>query len=284
MKVSIIGVGLLGGSFAYSIKEIYPHAQIIAIDSNASNAERAVELGIADKIMSLAEAVPQSKLIILATPVTFISKILSEVLDRIPANGIVIDVGSTKEKICESVANHVHRDRYVATHPIAGTENSGPNAAFKELLPNKIMIICEKEKSAPDALHFVEQLSKQIGMHTRFMSPTAHDLHLAYVSHLSHVISFALSVSVLDKEKNESRVFDMAGSGFASTARLAKSAPSMWVPIFTENKKNISEALGVYIAKLNEFKEKLDNEDSKGMYDFITYANEIRRVLSNQTS
>ncbi|MDQ4141531.1 MAG: prephenate dehydrogenase [Bacteroidota bacterium] len=279
MKLCIVGIGLLGGSFALGLKETLPDLSVIGVDSDPAHAQKALDLKIVEKVLPLEEAIGSSDLIVLATPVNAIISLLPRVLDLVSSNTVVIDLGSTKELICNSVQNHPKRDQFVAVHPIAGTEHSGPEAAFATLLKEKTMIICEQEKSNLEAVALIEDLCHRLEMRISYMDAASHDLHLAYVSHLSHISSFALGITVLDKEKNEQNIFDMAGSGFSSTVRLAKSSPDMWAPIFTQNGKNISEALSTYIEKLQLFKEIIDNQDEKSSYALMQEANEIRRIL-----
>jgi prephenate dehydrogenase len=279
MKITIVGVGLLGGSLALQAKEKGLAEKIIGVDVNAAHTEKALQLGIVDEIYSLEEAIQATDLIILATPVNVIQHQLPHVLDQASNETVVMDLGSTKESICKIVENHPRRSQYVAAHPIAGTENSGPEAAFAALLKKKIMILCEKEKSSNYAFAMVVSLCQQLEMRLSFMDAAEHDLHLAYVSHLSHISSFALGVTVLDKEKDEKRIFEMAGSGFSSTVRLAKSSPDMWAPIFTHNTQNISQALDAYIRKLQYFKEIIDTQNDTKSRELMQQANEIRRVL-----
>lgn len=279
MVISIVGLGLLGGSFALGLKAHSGSVRIIGVDSNPEHAAKALELGIADEVMSLEKAVLKSDLVVLATPVNVILQQLQPVLDLLPAGATLVDLGSTKEQVCEAVAGHAKRDQFVALHPIAGTEYSGPEAAFASLLEGKTMIICEKEKSAPASLRLIEGFCIELNMQLRYMAAAEHDLHLAYVSHLSHISSFALGLTVLDKEKDERNIFDMAGSGFSSTVRLAKSSPQMWAPIFTQNKKNVSAALGSYIEQLQQFKAIIDAENEDKGKELMARANEIRRIL-----
>lgn len=279
MIISVVGLGLLGGSFALGLKEKFPELSVIGVDNNQQHAEKAHSLGIADEILPLEKAVERSRLVVLATPVNVISKLLVPVLDAIPDDATVIDLGSTKEQICKTVANHPKRGQFVALHPIAGTEYSGPEAAFSSLLSHKTMIICEQEKSSQTSLEFVEDLCRKLDMRLSYMSAVEHDLHLAYVSHLSHISSFALSIAVLEKEKDQKNIFDMAGSGFSSTVRLAKSSPGMWGPIFEQNNSNISAALNSYIQQLQLFKNAIDNQDEEASLELMRKANDIRRIL-----
>ena len=279
MIISVVGLGLLGGSFALGIKAKNKEVKVIGVDANPQHAEKALSLGLADEVLSLEEAVERSKLVVLATPVSVIYQQLPQVLDFLPEEAVVIDFGSTKEQICKVVENHPRRSNYVATHPIAGTEYSGPEAAFATLLAQKNMIICEKEKSNPVALEFVEGICRELEMNLTYMNAAEHDLHLAFVSHLSHISSFALSITVLEKEKDQNNIFEMAGSGFSSTVRLAKSSPSMWAPIFIQNTRNISEALGNYIQQLQSFKEAIDASNEDKSRELMLKANDIRRIL-----
>ena len=280
MVISIIGVGLLGGSFVLGLREKYPHIKFIGVDTSVVNQKIALAKGIVDDIMSLDEALEISELNVLATPVDVITTLLPYMLDRIPSGRTIMDLGSTKEQICKAVETHLKRDQFVAVHPMAGTENSGPGAAFKELLVGKNVIICDKESSHPDSLGLVETFLRDVGMKIHYMTPVEHDLHLAYVSHLSHISSFALGLTVLDKEKDERAIFDMASTGFSSTVRLAKSSPQMWAPIFDQNKTNVSKALGDYIELLKQFKEAIDNKDLDTSYSFMNRANDIGRILA----
>lgn len=279
MTVSIIGIGLLGGSFALAIREKYAKMHFIGVDTSTVNGQLALAKGIVDEVLPLAEAVSQSTLVVMATPVNTIIDLLPTVLDLLPAGATVVDLGSTKGLICGIADAHAKRAQFVAAHPMAGTENSGPGAAFKELLPGKNLIICDREKSDSDSVVLVESLFRDIGMKLFYMTPKEHDLHLAYVSHLSHISAFALGLTVLEKEKDEQAIFDMASTGFSSTVRLAKSSPQMWAPIFDQNRVNVSDALAAYIDFLQQFKQIIDEQDVASSLDFMQRANVIRRVL-----
>jgi prephenate dehydrogenase len=281
MNICIVGLGLLGGSTALGLKAKDSSFRIIGVDNNRQHAARALVGEIADKIMTLEQGVQSADITILATPVNVIMKQLPKVMDMLPRNAVVTDLGSTKELLCQSVSNHPKRGQYVAAHPIAGTERSGPDAAFEQLLYGKQMILCERSRSDIEALEVVENLFKlKLNMRISYMSAEEHDRHIAYVSHLSHISSFALSTTVLEKEKDERSIFEMAGSGFSSTVRLAKSSAKMWSPIFTQNTKNVSSALDAYIKNLQKFKEIIDAQDEQGSSNFIRHANDIKRVLS----
>ena len=279
MTICIVGVGLLGGSFALAIREKYVKAKFIGVDASLVNGQLALAKGIVDEMLPLGEAVPQSTLVVLATPVNNIIDLLPTVLDHLPPGATVVDLGSTKGSICDVADAHPKRAQFVAAHPMAGTENSGPGAAFRELLPGKNLIICDRGKSHPDSLTLTESLFRDVGMKLFYMSPQEHDLHLAYVSHLSHISAFALGLTVLEKEKDEQAIFDMASTGFSSTVRLAKSSPQMWAPIFDQNRANVSDALAAYIEFLQQFKQVIDDQNVATSLDFMQRANVIRRVL-----
>ena len=279
MEVTVIGIGLIGGSLALSLKRNGFASEVIAVDNNDSHCQKALSLGIADAVMPLNEAIRKSDIIILAIPVDSSIEILPGILDQIKDKQIVVDMGSTKRDICRAVIDHPKRGNFVASHPIAGTENSGPEAAFTTLFLDKVGIICDKELSNPKALSAIEKLYKSLFMRLTYMESSEHDRHIAYVSHLSHITSFTLGLTVLEVEKNEKNIFDMAGSGFASTARLAKSSPAMWAPIFDQNAENLSKVLSAYIKNLELFKELIDRGERDRVFQLMEEANDIRRIL-----
>ncbi|MBL3658678.1 prephenate dehydrogenase [Fulvivirga sediminis] len=279
MKIALVGVGLIGGSFSLAVKRRRLHVEVIGVDKNSDNIKSALRLGIIDREASLGDAIKQSDVVILAIPVDALTSLLPQVLDMVDDHHLVIDFGSTKGAVCASVVAHPKRKCFVAAHPMAGTEYSGPEAAFSTLFEDKIMILCEEEKSGEKQLNLFQEICKNLAMRVVTMKPEDHDLHIAYVSHLSHISSFALSTTVLAKEKDEKHIFAMAGSGFASTVRLAKSSPAMWSPIFRQNQENLSGALETYIAHLQKFKKALDAQDAEIMVGFMKEANKIRPII-----
>jgi len=281
-NISIIGVGLIGGSFALDLKDNIPGASVSGIDQNVTHLSEALNLGIIDIAGDL-ESVRSADLVVLALPVNSAINVLIQVLDLIPAKAIVIDMGSTKKAICESVATHPNRANFLATHPIAGTEFSGPSAAVKGLFKNKTNIICELDRTSKVLSIKIIALFNKMGMRIRKMTAIDHDKHIAYVSHLSHISSFMLGKTVIDKEKNESDIFDMAGSGFESTVRLAKSSPAMWTPIFEQNKENVIETLTEYIHNLNQFKTYMENDDFDAVFSEMKNTNYIKQILKGIT-
>lgn len=279
MKVHIIGIGLIGGSFALDLRKAFPVVEIGASDTREDHLEKALELGVIDRISAPEEA-GQADVVIVAVPVNVAPEILIKVLDKVRDDSLVFDAGSTKEAICKAVADHPNRRNFLAAHPIAGTEFSGPEAAIEDLYRNKTNIICEVEKTAFKLQERALEIFQRLGMRIRYMDPASHDKHIAYVSHLSHISSFMLGKTVLEKERNERDIFDLAGSGFASTVRLAKSSPAMWAPIFQQNRENVLETLAEYIANLNRFKSLLEEEDFKEVFGEMERTNHIRSILN----
>lgn len=277
-NITIIGVGLIGGSFALDLRALFPEAQIQGIDSNPAHIKEALSLGLIDSEGAL-EELENAQLIVLSIPVDATTQVLPQVLNIIGPDTIVMDMGSTKGAICESVVNHPNRRNFIACHPIAGTEFSGPSAALKGLYTGKTNIICEIEKTAFKLQEKALDIFKKLDMRIRYMEPQSHDKHIAYMSHLSHISAFMLGKTVIDKEKNERDIFDMAGSGFASTVRLAKSNPVTWTSIFKQNKDNILETLEEYIANLKAFKTLMESDDFEGVYQEMANTNHIKEIL-----
>lgn len=278
MRVTIIGTGLIGGSLAIALREKGMATSITGVESNVQHAKKALELKLVDEIVSLQEGVSGAELVILAIPVNAGEKVLPEVLNCV-THQAVMDVGSTKLPICEVIASHPQRKRFVATHPMWGTEFSGPTAAVSGAFAEKAVVICDKEKSDADALMLVESVYRTIGMHLLYMQADAHDLHAAYVSHISHITSFALANTVLEKEKEEDAIFEMASAGFESTVRLAKSNAAMWVPIFMQNRENVLDVLNEHISQLRKFKSCLEKENYEYLQELIEHANKITRII-----
>ncbi len=276
-NIAVIGLGLLGGSMALALRE-QTKAKIYGIDNMSKHLEKALELGIIDSATSLAY-LAKMDLVILAIPVNKIPEVALQVLDTVNQNTLVFDVGSTKHKICKTIENHKNRGNFVAAHPIAGTEFSGPEAAFASLFQDKKNIVCDRDKTDPIILDRVLHIFDSIGLQTDFMESASHDKHIAYVSHLSHISSFMLGKTVMEIEKDEKNIFNMAGSGFESTVRLAKSAPKTWTPIFMENKKSILTSLEEYIRNLQEFKSMIENNESEKVFETMKTINHIKDIL-----
>jgi prephenate dehydrogenase len=251
---------------------------IIGVDTNEQHRQRALELGLVDEVLPLDEAIKKSSLIVLAIPVNAINVLLPEILDSIDQQ-VVMDMGSTKQNLLDAISNHPKKGRFVATHPMWGTEFSGPDAAVKDAFADKATVICGQENSDKDALEMVENIYKRIGMHLIYMDAAAHDLHAAYISHISHITSFALANTVLEKEKEEDAIFELASGGFESTVRLAKSNSAMWVPIFKQNRENVLDVLNEHITQLKKFKSCLEKENYEYLHELIEHANGIKRIL-----
>ena len=277
-QITIIGVGLIGGSFSLDLKAIYPNASVFGLDQNEEHLKIAQQKGLINATVAL-DDLAQMDLVILAIPVDATLKLLPNVLDEIGDDTLVFDAGSTKLELCNTVREHPKRRNYLAAHPIAGTEFSGPDAAIKNLYKGKTNIICEVELTAFKLQEKALELFSQLGMRIRYMNPEAHDKHIAYVSHLSHISAFMLGKTVMDKEKNERDIFDMAGSGFESTVRLAKSSPDMWTPIFEQNKANVIDTLNEYINNLNHFKELIESDNFAAVYNEMKSTNYIKHIL-----
>jgi prephenate dehydrogenase len=283
MKLAVVGLGLIGGSMSKDLRRSKFATEIIGVDNHPENAKIALEMGIADRIESLATAVKEADIVIVAIPVDKIVLLLPTILDHISASTTVIDVGSTKREIAEAVKDHPLRGNFVPSHPMSGTENSGPFAAIEHLFESKICIICDHQKSRPQHLALVEKMYQSMGMSIAYMSSDEQDHTTAFISHLPHVTSFVLANAVLAIEERNI-IFDLASGGFQSTVRLAKSSPQMWSPIFWQNRDYICEALEVYIHHLEEFKESLKNNDHERLTELIVNANRIRGVLDGENS
>ena len=276
--ITIVGTGLIGGSLAIQLHEKKLSSRLIGVDQNAAHAKTALELELVDEVLPLDEAIEQSDVIILAIPVDAMLQLLPGLLNKIDKQ-IVVDLGSTKSELIEAVKNHPRRGRYVATHPMWGTEYSGPQAALRGAFENKAVIICNENESDADALAWVKMMYQKIGMHLLQMEANAHDLHAAYVSHISHITSFALANTVLEKEKEEDAIFELASAGFESTVRLAKSNPAMWAPIFLQNKLNVLDVLNEHIGQLIKFRDSLSKSDEEELKQLMESANKIRRII-----
>lgn len=279
MKITIVGLGLIGGSLAMSLREARFGDEFIGVEINPHHAQRAIGLGLVSAMESIDAAARNSDLVILAQPVDAIASGLPNVLNALKVSGLVTDMGSAKELICKGVASHPRRSSFVASHPMAGTENSGPDAAIKGLFTGKTAVICDSEKSGTAELKVVVKMYETLKMRIVYMTSVEHDLHAAYVSHLSHISSFVLANTVLAKEQDVGTIFNLAGGGFESTVRLAKSSPAMWTPIFRQNRSHVIAALEAYMEHLKSFHSALLSEEWETASELMNKGNEIRRVL-----
>ena len=281
MNIAVIGLGLMGGSFALDIKSVYSDSKIFGIDNSDSNLKEALALDLIDQIITYDDLIKMD-IVLVSIPVNYSLIVIPKVLEKINENTLVFDVGSTKEAICQILENHPKRANFLAAHPMAGTEFSGPKAAHKGLYISKTNILCEFEKTDHKLREFALEIFDNLNMKIIYMDPKPHDVHVAYVSHLSHISSFMLGKTVIEKEKNEKNIFDLAGSGFESTVRLAKSLPETWTPIFLQNKNNLVLAIDEYISNLNELKKIIENNDSNKLSSILNNTNRIKEILSNK--
>ncbi|MGV3529342.1 MAG: prephenate dehydrogenase [Flavisolibacter sp.] len=276
--VTIIGTGLIGGSLALALKEKSLADKIIGVEANEAHAEKALELGLVDEVQDWRTALQQSDLVVLAIPVDAVEKLLPQMLDEAKEQ-VIMDMGSIKEGIQKAVADHPRRGRFVATHPMWGTEYSGPQAAVRGAFAGKATVICDKPHSDADAVQLVEDLYTQLQMHILYMNAVEHDLHVAYISHISHITSFALANTVLEKEREEDAIFELASGGFESTVRLAKSNADMWVPVLMQNRENVLDVLNEHLSQLRKFKACLEKENTPYLRELIENANKIRKII-----
>ncbi len=278
-NVTIVGVGLISGSLALALKEKGLAKNIIGVSRTQESIDKALKLGIIDEALSLEEAVKKSDFIYVAIPVDVTVPVTLQIMDLITDKQIVADAGSTKYVLCQALAHHPLRERFVATHPMWGTEYSGPESAVRGAFSGRSCVICEKDKTDKEVAEKIESLYKTLGMNIVYMEAENHDIHAAYVSHISHITSFALANTVLEKEKEEDAIFELAGGGFESTVRLAKSNPSMWAPIFMQNRENVLDVLNEHISQLRKFKSCLEKENYEYLKELMQNANKISRII-----
>lgn len=281
MKIAIVGLGLIGGSMALILKQKGFASKVFGVDNQVAHSQKALELGIVDEIADLDSAIANSDVVILSAPVNVCAALLPQVLDKV-TNQVVLDTGSTKMSLLNAVKGHAKRGRYIATHPMWGTEFSGPEAATTDAFTGRANVICDAPESDKDALAMVEHLYTLLGMYNVYMNGKDHDVHVAYVSHISHITSFALANTVLEKEREENAIFELASAGFESTVRLAKSSPAMWMPIFKQNKENVLDVLNEHITQLRKFKSCIEKENWEYLTELMENANRIKDVLDRK--
>ena len=279
MKILLAGLGLIGGSFALALRDRGIADEILGVEKSDENAAEALRLGLADRIVTLEEGVPQADLVVLATPVDTIPLMAVKALNHVTDRQVVMDMGSIKAELCEVISMHARRGRFVAAHPMWGTEYSGPRAAQHGAFTGRNAVLCEAERSDADALATVERIFRTLDVPVVYMGAEEHDLHAAYVSHISHVTSFALALTVLEKEREERHIFDLAGGGFESTVRLAKSAAATWVPILLRNKYNVLDVLREHIHQLQIMRRMIERDDAEGLTSAFGKANSIQRII-----
>ena len=278
MNITIIGLGLIGGSIGLSLRKTSAGNHFIGVDNSLAHIQEALQLGLIDEVMEMEDAIEKASIIIIAIPVDATLDLLPRILDKV-SKQVVMDVGSSKKLICDAVQGHSNRGRFVASHPMWGTEFSGPSAAVSNGFRGKAAVLCNIHLSDPDAREMVASIYENLGMHIIQMDAASHDIHTAYISHVSHITSFALANTVLEKEKEDDKIFELASGGFESTVRLAKSNPEMWVPIFRQNKENVLDVLNEHISQLRKFKSCLEKDNFEYLAELIANANTIRRIL-----
>jgi prephenate dehydrogenase len=281
MTITIVGIGLIGGSMAITLKESGFADRIIGVDRSQDNLDKAIRRRLIDEDLELTEGIESADVIVLATPVDTMKTLLPKILDHID-NQVVIDVGSTKADLLASVKTHPKRGQYVSCHPMAGTEYSGPEAAIPNLFDGHCTVFCDIEESNSNALEVAKALFEAMKMRIVYLDSKSHDVHTAYVSHISHISSFALALTVLEKERDEKQIFELASGGFSSTVRLAKSSPAMWVPIFKQNRDNVLDVLDEHINTLARFRSLLIKKDYKTFEEMIQKANTIRKIIDEK--
>ena len=282
MTTCIFGIGLIGGSFGMALQKSHPNMLLLGVERNPEHAQKALERHLVHEIVQEAEALQRADLIILATPVDHLQQALPQLLDQIGTHQTIMDTGSTKQPTVDAIHGHPRRNRFVATHPMAGTEYSGPDAAIGNLFEGKVCVLCDTENSASDAVQLVKDLYTVLNMQLTELPAAAHDLHAAYVSHISHIASFALALTVLAKEEEEDRIFELASAGFGSTVRLAKSNPDTWVPIFRQNRDHVLDVLDEYINTISRFRTLLIKRDFEQFGSLIRQANGIKRIIDQK--
>jgi len=283
MKIGVFGIGLIGGSLSIQARKYFTDSKIYGFDLSNKNLNKALKLGLIDAVLDKNE-IKHLNLILVAVPVNSVKSIVLDLFDQINKDSLIIDFSSTKKEICDAIYDHPKRDQFLATHPIAGTEFSGPDSAFENLFHDKIQILCETDKTRNSLLELATKWFLKIGMKIRETNPIEHDLQVAYVSHLSHISSFMLGKTVIEKSKNETTILNLAGSGFESTVRLAKSSPDMWVPIFEQNRLNVIEILSQYIGNLNKFKNLMEESRYEEIYEQMKSINSIKTILDGITN
>lgn len=283
MKIGVFGIGLIGGSLSIQARKYFTDSKIYGFDLSDKNLNKALKLGLIDAVLDK-NKIKHLNLILVAVPVNSVKSIVLDLFDQINKDSLIIDFSSTKKEICDAIYDHPKRDQFLATHPIAGTEFSGPDSAFENLFHNKIQILCETDKTRKSLLELATKWFLKIGMKIREINPIEHDLQVAYVSHLSHISSFMLGKTVIEKSKNETTILNLAGSGFESTVRLAKSSPDMWVPIFEQNRLNVIEILSQYIGNLNKFKNLMEESRYEEIYEQMKSINSIKTILDGITN
>jgi len=275
MKCCVVGLGLMGGSFALATKGYFE--KIIGIDHNVNHQQDALKLGLVDEIGEL-EDIEKCDVIILAIPIRGIISVLKKISKlNLRENTTIIDFGSTKKTIITECPENI-RKNLVASHPMAGTEYSGPNAAIKDLYENKIMVVCNKEDSGNYQLKIAEEIFKFLKMKIKYMDADEHDRHAAFISHMPHIVSFSIANAVLKQEDKE-HIVTLAAGGFKDMSRLAKSNPQMWKDIFKENKKNLLDSIEAFKSELKKAKKMIENNEWDKLEEWMRVGNTLYKIM-----
>lgn len=279
--ITIIGTGLIGSSAGLVLQN--QGNFIIGYDNSKKNLQQALSMGAINKESNdLKEICRQSAAVFLCVPVEEIKKSLGKILSTVSKNCVVIDMGSTKTSICRQVRNHPNRSAYVAAHPLAGSEQSGPAFAKETLFAGKTIVVCEKELSSQNSIKTALNLFHEMGLHTIFMTPEKHDSMLAITSHLPQVLSYALA-GIPEFRYQENMGWEkLTGGGFETTTRLALSSSEVWMPILMDNKKALIGNIQSLSNTLLLFAEKLASNDFAAVSDLIQTANKVRKTLDKQ--
>ncbi|WP_456469779.1 prephenate dehydrogenase [Caminibacter sp.] len=276
MVCAVVGLGLMGGSFALATKNYFQ--KIIGIDHNKSHQKEALALGLVDEISSLKEASIVADVIVLAIPIRGIINALKELSEyNLKKESLIIDFGSTKETIVNECPKNI-RKNLVASHPMAGTEYSGPQAAIADLYKNRVMVVCNIEESGENQLKKAFDIFKHLEMNIKIMDATEHDRHAAFISHMPHIVSFSIANAVLKQEDKE-HIVTLAAGGFRDMSRLAKSNPHMWRDIFKENKKNLLNSIEAFKSELKKAEEMIKKEEWEKLCKWMETGNELHKIM-----
>jgi prephenate dehydrogenase len=276
IKVGIVGLGLMGGSLSLALKKHSKDYYFIGLDHNELHCSQALELGLVDEICTSTEALKSCDIIFLSIPVDGIISVTQQ-LGTLTDTCTVIDLGSTKEKISLSIPSEI-RQNFVAAHPMTGTEKFGPTAALNDLYTDKVVVLCDLEKSGIHQQNVAKKLFTDIGMNIVCMGSKEHDRHAAFISHMPHAISYALANSVMSLEDSKS-IIALAGGGFKDMSRIAKSSPNMWEDIFRQNKTNVLKAIHSFQSELKKCQKMVENEEWETLNDWMREANTLHDIL-----
>ncbi len=275
-KIGIIGLGLMGGSLSMALQNTSKNFHFVGLDHNEKHCIQALALGLVDEVVHTLDEIKHCDIIFLTIPVDGIIAIAKE-MQGLDEKCTVIDLGSTKEKISQSIPKDI-RANFVTAHPMTGTEKFGPSAAIANLYQDKVVVLCDMEKSGAYQQKVAKNLFSSIGMTLGFMDAKEHDRHAAFISHMPHALSYSLANSVIKQEAAES-IIALAGGGFKDMSRIAKSSPKMWEDIFRQNKTNLLEAINVFQTELEKCQEMIEHEEWDRLNNWMEEANKLHDIL-----